>query len=99
MINRIVKMTFLPGKTGDFIEIFNQSKEKILACDGCKMVDLLNDIHQPNIFFTHSLWEEEAHLEAYRKSELFKNTWAKTKLLFQEKPQAWSLTLNSKAGY
>jgi len=30
-------------------------------------------------------------LEAYRQSELFKNVWSKTKPLFNDKPQAWSV--------
>ena len=91
MITRIVRMTFLPEKTANFLEIFNHSKEKILAFKGCKQIELLNDIHQSNVFFTHSVWENEDHLEQYRQSELFRNTWAKTKVLFQDKPQAWSL--------
>ena len=95
MITRIVRMTFLPEKTDDFLEIFGYSKEKILAFKGCKQVELLKDIHQPNVFFTHSVWENEAHLEQYRQSELFRNTWAKTKVLFQAKPQAWTLEKKS----
>jgi heme-degrading monooxygenase HmoA len=35
-----------------------------------------------------SFWETEEALELYRSSELFRSTWAKTKLLFDEKPQA-----------
>ena len=41
--------------------------------------------------FTISHWDSEAALELYRQSELFKFTWAKTKPLFEEKAQAWSL--------
>ena len=51
------------------------------------------DKSEPNIFFTYSFWKNEAALEAYRNSELFKNTWAKTKVLFNEKPQAWSVEM------
>jgi hypothetical protein len=29
-------------------------------------------------------------LEAYRSSELFEQTWAETKILFDDRPQAWS---------
>jgi len=84
-------MTFIPEKTNDFLEIFEASKNKISVCDGCKKVELLRDTEHPNIFFTHSIWENENALENYRNSELFKTTWAKTKILFSEKPQAWSL--------
>lgn len=41
--------------------------------------------------FTLSHWESEENLEQYRQSELFKSTWAKTKVLFREKAQAWTL--------
>ena len=88
-------MTFLPEKTDEFLEIFNHSKDKIRAFKGCKQVELLNDIHQPNVFFTHSVWDNEAYLEQYRQSELFKATWAKTKALFQSAAQAWSLEKKS----
>ena len=33
-------------------------------------------------------------LENYRNSALFKNVWAKTKVLFNDKPQAWSVNKN-----
>ena len=88
-------MTFLPEKTDEFLEIFNHSKDKIRAFKDCKQIKLLNDIHQPNVFFTHSVWDNEAYLEQYRQSELFRDTWAKTKALFQSAPQAWSLQKKS----
>ncbi len=43
------------------------------------------------MFFTFSVWTSAEHLDAYRNSELFRTTWARTKALFAEKPQAWSL--------
>lgn len=91
MIVRIVKMTFQQEKINDFRDIFQSEKEKIKAFEGCHHVELLNDIHLPNVFFTRSLWESEAHLENYRNSDFFKATWGKTKMLFAAKPEAWSL--------
>lgn len=85
-------MMFQPGKENDFLNIFRSEKEKIKAFDGCRNVELLNDIYQPNIFFTYSTWDSEAHLEKYRNSDFFKTTWGKTKKLFSGKPEAWSLT-------
>lgn len=93
MIRRIVKMTFEPGKENDFLEIFKVSGHLIRGFNGCKGVDLLRDKNTPNIFFTFSLWESEEHLNNYRHSELFQTTWAKTKALFADKPQAWSTEL------
>ncbi|GHA78085.1 putative quinol monooxygenase [Pontibacter akesuensis] len=91
MIIRIVRMTFLPEKTGEFLEIFRSSKDKIRAFDGCQHVELLQDVNQPNVYSTYSHWQSETHLNAYRDSELFGQVWPATKKLFSDKPQAWSL--------
>ena len=92
MIKRIVKMTFQPEQTAVFInEVFEASKDKIRAVDGCYSMELMRDIAQPNVLFTWSIWASEAHLNAYRSSELFQSTWAKTKALFADKPAAWSV--------
>lgn len=90
MIKRLVKLTFRPDKIQDFKQIFEESKEKIKNTEGCLHLELLNDITHPHIFFTLSYWENEAALAGYRQSELFKSTWAKTKVLFADKPEAWS---------
>lgn len=91
MIIRIVKMTFDPQKVNDFIKVFDESKERIRNFEGCSHLRLLNDINSANIFFTYSYWESEAHLDAYRHSELFQTTWTRTKILFAAKAEAWSV--------
>ncbi len=91
MLIRIVRMTFQPDKVEEFRTIFIESKEKIRAREGCEYLELWQDIHQPEVFVTHSHWQSEDHLNAYRDSELFKITWAKTKALFAYKPQAFSV--------
>lgn len=92
MIKRFVKMTFKTENIERFKDIFNASKNLISAMEGCNHVELLQDINNPNIFFTLSIWEDPKYLEAYRQSALFEGVWAKTKILFAEKPEAWSLT-------
>jgi len=91
MLFRIVKMEFEQTKVNTFLDLFNSVKDKIATFDGCLGVDLLNSIDTPTIYFTHSTWQSEQHLENYRNSELFNQTWAKTKILFSNKPEAWSL--------
>lgn len=91
MIIRIVKMTFEPEKVNEFLETFNASKLLIRNFDGCSYLELLNDIDQPNIYFTYSYWRSEIELNNYRNSELFNKVWANTKILFSAKPEAWSL--------
>jgi len=91
MIIRIVKMSFAPEKVNEFLLLFNASKQQIRNFQGCSHLELLNDAGQPNIFFTYSHWENESRLDEYRNSQLFAGVWASTKILFNDKPQAWSL--------
>jgi quinol monooxygenase YgiN len=83
-------MTFQPEKVADFLAIFEASKQHIRAMKGCHHLQLLRDLDQPHIFMTHSHWDNADALNHYRDSELFKTTWAKTKVLFAEKPLAFS---------
>jgi quinol monooxygenase YgiN len=92
MITRIVKLTFRPEAVDAFIsEVFEQSKQQIRAFPGCMHMELCRNIAEPNVLFTVSQWENELALDTYRQSELFQDTWAKTKALFSEKAAAWSL--------
>lgn len=91
MLIRIVRMTFQPDKVADFLTVFEESKEKIRARPGCHRLELLRDLDLPNVFMTYSYWDDAAALNQYRDSELFKSTWAKTKVLFADKPLAYSV--------
>jgi len=93
MIIRLVNMHFQPNKLEAFLTIFESSRNKIAAFDGCLKLELLQAIETPLQLSTHSVWESEAHLDHYRQSELFKTTWAKTKVLFSEKAVAISYRL------
>ena len=90
MIKRIVTMTFQKDKIADFQAIFRESKYKIRHFKGCRHLELLRCTNPDNVFFTFSFWEDETHLNAYRHSELFQSTWSRTKVLFAQKPEAWS---------
>ncbi len=93
MIKRIVKLTFRLDEIENFRQIFENSKSKIRSFAGCHHVELLQGTVEKNIFFTFSVWDDEAALNKYRHSILFKETWAKTKALFLDKPEAWSVDL------
>jgi quinol monooxygenase YgiN len=94
MIKRIVKMTFRPEAVVEFRNaVFEQSKEQIRAFQGCRHMELLQHTDAQNVLFTLSIWDDPEALEAYRHSELFRNTWAKTKALFAEPAEAWSVNL------
>ncbi len=92
MIKRIVKLSFREEETERFLAIFEESKDQIRQFPGCKHLELLRDVTTGNVFFTYSFWDSAEHLEAYRTSDLFKSTWSRTKKLFSDKPQAWSVT-------
>ena len=90
MINRIVKMTFNKKDIDDFLRLYQNVKPKIEAQSGCHGVRLLQDTSYPTVLFTYSRWEDDASLQSYRQSELFIETWKKTKSLFAAKAEAWS---------
>jgi len=90
MLTRIVRLTFVPDREGDFLEIFKASEALIRGFDGCRGVRLMHDMDADNVFFTISEWESAAHLERYRQSEVFRSTWSRTKLLFSAPPLAHS---------
>ena len=92
MIVRIVKMTFRDDELDNFQALFSEKKQLIRNFPGCYHLELWQDARTPNIWFTYSHWESEAHLDKYRFSELFKEVWAATKALFSNKPEAWSVT-------
>lgn len=96
MINRIVRLSFHEHKVSDFMEVFETSKNQIANFPGCKALSLFRDSKLENVFYTQSWWESEADLENYRNSILFQDTWAQTKVLFNDKPMAWSLQLVDK---
>ncbi len=91
MLVRIVKMSFQEDKVAVFLNNFHQKSEKIRNFEGCNFLELYQDKNEKNIYFTYSYWDSEEDLNHYRNSELFKNVWAKTKILFNALPQAWSV--------
>jgi autoinducer 2-degrading protein len=91
MITRIVKMSFQPEKVNEFLELFHSSKQLIRNMEGCSHLELLRDKECQHLFFTYSKWDTEEHLQAYRHSEMFDSIWSRTKILFNQKPEAWSI--------
>lgn len=90
-ITRIVRLSFEESKIDNFLHIFETSKSKISNFPGCRKLDLMRDYNDLNVYYTVSQWETNDDLNKYRNSELFKITWAKTKLLFNDKPYAFSM--------
>jgi quinol monooxygenase YgiN len=91
MIKRIVKLTFKEDKVEEFKTIFKNNWQRIKGFEGCTHVELLQDENNPAVFFTYSLWRDELSVENYRNSDLFAGVWGATKLLFADRPQAWTV--------
>lgn len=92
MLIRIVKLTFKAENIPSFEALFEETKDTIRNFEGCLFLELYQDKKHPNIFFTYSKWKEDMYLDAYRNSEFFKSIWGRTKALFQDRPEAWSVT-------
>ena len=90
MLVRIVKLTFKEESISDFLEIFEKHREGIKSFEGFSSIELLQAKSNERMFFTYSHWKDEAALENYRKSKYFKDIWSSVKLLFSDKPEAWS---------
>ena len=93
MIKRIVKLTFQPDQVHTFLQIFEESKDEIRNFPGCQHMELLRCPQPESIFFTLSIWNDENALDAYRQSAVFQHTWSRTKVLFRDKPEAWTVEL------
>jgi quinol monooxygenase YgiN len=91
MLLRIVRMQFQSDQVSLFLQIFEESKPVISLFPGCISVELCQDVSDATVYYTFSQWMDEAALDAYRQSSFFKQTWAKTKVLFAAKAQAFSL--------
>lgn len=91
MIIRIVKMHFAEENIPIFLTVFREKQGQIGSFPGCSGVSLLQSVQDPGIVFTYSQWQDEGALEKYRKSPLFRETWATVKPLFIRAAEAWSV--------
>lgn len=91
MIVRVVKMRFRQEETEAFQQFFMTARQKIRGFDGCLHLELWQDTHDAQAFFTYSHWRDEAALEAYRQSDTFLQFWKTAKSKFSDKAEAWSL--------
>ncbi|MBF9140200.1 putative quinol monooxygenase [Hymenobacter properus] len=90
MLIRIVRMTFAPEHVPAFLALFHATKRRIRQQPGCRHLELWQDAENPNIYCTHSRWDDEAALNGYRKSSLFGEVWPATKKLFAAPAVAFS---------
>ncbi|NJL12677.1 MAG: antibiotic biosynthesis monooxygenase [Microscillaceae bacterium] len=89
-LTRIVRLHFREEAVVLFLQQFEIDKVKIRNFPGCLYLALWQDAESRAVYYTHSEWSSEDDLEHYRNSALFKEIWGRTKILFADKPQAFS---------
>ena len=92
MLIRLVKMTFQPGRVADFLAFYPSVASRIRAFPGCTHLEFLQDVADPTTFATYSHWASAEALDAYRRSDLFRPTWAHIKPWFARSAEATSFT-------
>lgn len=90
MITRIVKLTMQKDKIDTFTSYFDTVCNTIRNQPGCHKLQVWQDINQPNIFFTYSIWDGEQDLNNYRDSAFFGVFWKTVKPWFDAKAEVWS---------
>lgn len=89
MLHRIVKLSFAENKVDEFLQLFNDNAHRIRNFPGCNYLQLQREVGT-NVLFTYSLWDSDEALQAYRKSEVFREIWTEMKKGFNDRPEAWS---------
>jgi len=91
MIVRFVKLEIQNQHIDDFKKLTSGEKEDIVAFEGCSFLEILQDVNNNSLFFSHSHWQSEEALDKYRASDFFRGNWSQVKQWFAAKPEAWSL--------
>jgi len=90
VIIRVVRMTFRPDAVDAFRQLFAERCATIRGFTGCTHLELWQEAGDNTVMATCSHWQSAEHLDAYRASPFFADTWAATKALFAAPAQAWS---------
>ena len=88
MILRIVRMSFSPDKIQDFIKFSMKAKPQLKEGRLFKR-EIICGLRIFQCVLHKSKWISPEALEKYRQSDLFKSTWARTKVLFNESASAF----------
>jgi quinol monooxygenase YgiN len=83
-------MTFRTDRVETFLAMFDEAAPRIRAFPGCSRLALLQDLHHSSVLTTVSHWDDDAALQRYRSSTLFRATWRRTKPLFAAPAEASS---------
>ena len=93
MITRIVRLTVKDDASKEaFRNIYQRRNPFKNGVKGCKAVNIMRDVMHKNIYYTVSQWDSVDDLEAYRKSDYFKETWPMVKAQLSQRAEAFSMT-------
>ena len=90
MLIRLVRMYFRPDEVERFLTMYEQTRPIIASQPGCRSVQLVRQIDDPAAFATWSIWDDQAALDAYRRSEFFRSFWPEVRALFRAPAEAVS---------
>lgn len=90
MVIRLVELSIQKDKLPIAKKLLDDVAPKVRNSPGCTHLRILMDLHKTAHITTYSHWNSEADLNAYRKSDVFKNFWAQIKPLFAVSAKAWS---------
>lgn len=91
MILRIVKIKIDEVKIDTFKLFMKNLRNEKLRLKGCLHFDYFHEKKNKNIYYTYTIWENEKHLNQYKKSELFKKVISTLNSLSIEEPRAWTI--------
>lgn len=97
VIVRIVRLTIDPSRTDEFVSLYEHVSARIRQFDGCRHLELWQDVRYSNIYTTCSHWRHHDDLDAYRESAFFKETWSLTRRLLAAPAEATSYRQHSVA--
>lgn len=97
MLIRIVRLPLDPSRVADFKAHFAEVAPQIRQQPGCTHLELWTNASYPSVMITHSHWTDDAALQTYRQSDLFKAAWATVKPMFAARPQAFSASVSHPA--
>ncbi len=92
MVIRLVRMRFRSEEVERFLALYDRAYPVIVKQPGCHSVQLVREVNDPTAFATWSVWNDEASLDAYRRSAFFRNFsfWPEVKALFRLPAEAVS---------
>ncbi|MCY4172169.1 MAG: antibiotic biosynthesis monooxygenase [Bacteroidetes bacterium] len=82
MLLRLVRLTVQSDAGPLFLERFETIAPRIRQASGCLRLELWVDNTCHTTFTTYSEWDSESSLNAYIKSDVFKENWRLVKPLF-----------------